>query len=337
MNPEIAQYEALGKELLRRCLAEEEPADMHQWLTQTLARLGGGDESAVLTWQDSFDYTDTLLARYEALALTPADERKVLDWPWQSWNQRIDKLEAGMLGVITAPDGQGKTIYAESISEHWARRRNRVVFVHYELNRALMMLRRLARHTSVAVLDLKSGTMNQEQKRTVAEVRPRLMAWDGYISYLHTPGWSMERTVAELRRLNAEGECDVVVLDYLEKAAASKRQLQLYGSNAYQREADNVEQLKTFSESTEIPVLMVAQMSKAGKSKSFEDMDRTGMRGAGEKSEKANLVVLLHRDRLDDGYSNTVDVLIDKQTMGTTGAFKQIMQPEFYRVGDIYA
>jgi len=336
MNPEVAQYEALAKETLRRCMAEEEPADIHHRMLDTLQRLGGGDESAIMTWPESFDLTEQILEHYEQIANTPICERKNLSWPWSSWNQLIDPLEEGMLGVITAPDGQGKTLYAESLAEHWASHKNKVVFVHYELNRRLMMLRRTARHASITARKLKSGQLTGEEKARIAEIRPCLMAWDGYITYLHTPGWSMEKTTAELRRLHAEGQCDVVILDYLEKAAASRRQLQMFGSNTWQREADNVEQLKNFAEITEVPVIMVAQMSKAGKGEKFEKVDRTDMRGAGEKSDKANLVILLKRDRTDDGYSNEVDVLVDKNTMGGTGAFKQVMQPEYYRVGDIF-
>jgi replicative DNA helicase len=335
MNPEITQYEALGKELLRRCLSEDEPADLHKWLTDTLARLGGGDDSAIMTWEQSFDLVDQMLKDYETMAKTPIGERRVLSWPWDTWNKLIDPLEPGMLAVVTAPDGIGKTIYAESIAEHWAEQKNHVVFVHYELNRKLMMLRRTARHTCITAREIKSGQLTNEQKAKIAAVRPRLLSWDGYITYLHTPGWSMERTTAELRKLNAEGKCDVVVLDYLEKVAASKRQLQMFGSNMFQREADNVEQLKNFAESTEIPVLEIAQMSKAGKNTSFEKVDRTAMRGAGEKSEKANLVVLLDRDRESDGYSKIVKCLVDKNTMGATGAFQQFMKPEFYDVQDI--
>jgi len=44
---------------------------------------------------------------------------------------------------------------------------------------------------------------------------------------------------------------------------------------------------------------------------------------------------LLKRDRIEDGYTNEVDVLVDKNTMGGTGTFKQLMQPEYFRVGDI--
>lgn len=337
MNPDLAQFEALAKEILRRCMAEDDPTDLRQWISETLARLGGDvSASAIMTWAESFDLVDTMVQDYETIAATPPAERKILEWPWQSWRKLIDPLEDGMLGVITAPDGQGKTIYAESIAEHWAEHKNRVVFVHYELNRKLMMLRRTARHTSILARAIKEGKLNAAQKQLITNVRPRLLSWDGYITYLHTPGWSMEKTTAELVRLREEGQCDVVVLDYLEKVAASRRQLQLFGSNIYQREADNVEQLKNYAESTGVPVLMVAQMSKSGKSTSFDKMDRTDMRGAGEKSDKANLVVLLSREKIPDGYSNTVDVLIDKNTMGGTGAFRQIMQPEYFRVGDIY-
>jgi replicative DNA helicase len=337
MNPEIAQYEALAKEILRRCMAEDSEEDLFKFVMDTMGRMGAGEEDAALTWTESFNLVERLLEEYETVANTPAGLRKVLEWPWSSWSKLIDPLEDGMLGVMTAPDGQGKTIYGESIAEYWAEHKNKVVFVHYELNRKLMMLRRTSRHASVSVRDLKSGRMAPEQKQRVGQIRQRLESWDGHITYLHTPGWSMEKTCAELRRLHNEGEIDVVVLDYLEKASASRRQLQMFGSNLYQREADNVEQLKTFSEITGVPVMMIAQMSKEGKGTSFDRVDRTSMRGAGEKSDKANLVIMLKRERVTEGYSNEVEVLVDKNTMGSTGAFKQIMQPEYFRVGDIPA
>ncbi|KKQ62535.1 MAG: hypothetical protein US85_C0025G0003 [Candidatus Shapirobacteria bacterium GW2011_GWF1_38_23] len=247
MNPEIVQYEVLAKELLRRCMAEDEPEELRRWLSEMLARMGAGEEDAILKWVDSFDFTSKIIEDYEKIANTPESLRRDLSWPWQSWNNIIDPLEDGMLGLVTAPDGAGKTIYAESIAEHWAAHKNRVVFVHYELNRKLMMLRRTSRHTGITPRDIKSGKLNLLQKQKIDEVKPRLLKWEGYISYLHTPGWTMERTITELRRLVNEDECDVVVLDYLEKASASKRQLQMFGTNIYQREADNVEQIKTFA------------------------------------------------------------------------------------------
>jgi replicative DNA helicase len=337
MNPEVVQYEVLAKELLQRVNAEEEPADMHDWLTRRLAALGTGNNDAALFWPESFDWYDALLAKREELAKLPPEQRHLIDWPWASWNRLIDPLAPGMLASITAPDGQGKTIVVECLAEHWASRAHKVVFVHYELNRALMLDRRMSRHTSLPVRALRSGTLTADQRKQVTEVRPRLLAWEGGITYLHTPGWTMEQTTTELRKLHAEGLCDVAVIDYLEKVAPSPRQMKMFGANVWQREADNVEQLKVFAESAEIPVAMVAQMNKAGKSTDFGRMDRSDMTGSADKSNKANLVVLLKRDRDPDGnYSNTVHVQVDKNTMGATGAFDQFMQPEYFRLADIY-
>jgi len=338
MTPETTQYMALAQELMRRCYAEEDGDMLRAWLGDQLARMGAADDAAVMTWPESFDFYEALMMKREQDAMMPPEERKTLDWPWLSWANLIDPLDAGMLAVVSAGDGMGKTIYAECIAEHWARKKNRVVFVHYELNRALMMDRRTARHTGIPRRVLKSGVMTPEQKQKVLQVRPRLLSWDGYITYLHTPGWTMEKTVQELRRLKSEGNCDVVALDYLEKTSASRRQLQMFGSNANQREADNVEQLKNFAESTETPVLMLAQMSKAGKAAKFDELDRTDMRGAGEKSEKANVVVLLHREKTTDGtgeYSPNVSVRVDKNTVGATGNFTQYMHPELFSVHDV--
>jgi replicative DNA helicase len=335
-TPELQTFLAFAQEIMRRVYAEEDQLQIHQWATEQLARLGGTvDNDAVMTWLESFDFYDELLAKRAADALLPPEDRKTIDWMWESWNRMLDPLEPGMLAVLSAGDGQGKTIYAECLAEHWARRKNHVVFVHYELNRALMLDRRAARHTGITRRELKSGKLTREQAKMVADMRPKLTAWDGHITYLHTPGWSMEKTVQELRRLKAEGQCDVVMLDYLEKNAPSRRQLQMFGNNSYQREADNVEQLKNFAEATETPVLMLAQMSKAGKSAAPELMDRTDMRGAGEKSEKANVVILLKREKIEGGYSNEVNVVVDKNTIGATGAFKQLMEPELFRVHDL--
>jgi len=337
MNVELVQYDVLARELIQRVTAEMEPSEIHEWLKRQVARLGGGDESAALAWVESFDWYDALLAKRDALALLPVSERRQVDWPWPSWNNLIDPLEPGMLASVAAPDGQGKTIVVECLAEHWASRRLKVVFVHYELNRALMMDRRTARHTSILVRTLKSGTMTHEQREAVRQVRPRLLAWEGEITYLHTPGWTMERTVQELSKLHADGRCDVVVIDYLEKAAPSARQVALYGQQVWMRQADDVERLKNFAESNEVPVVMVAQMKKSGKDETWQRMDRNDIGGSGAKSDKANLVVILKRDREEDGsYSHTVHVQVDKNTMGATGAFDQYMQPEYFRLADIY-
>ena len=330
-------YLVLAQELMRRVYADVPTDELNDWLHGQIIKLKGGNtESAIMSWVESFDRYEQILADREAKSKLPASERKELTWAWASWNRMIDPLEPGLLAVLAAGDGMGKTIYCETQAEHWAKQGHRVTFVHFELNRAVMLDRRAARHTGISRRELKGGPFSDDLKTRWLRARRQLEQFDGQVTYLHTPGWSMERLVAELSRQVEEGECDVVVIDYLEKAQASSAQLRLFGANQNQREAHDVEQVKIFAESTKTPTLMLAQMNKAGKATGISNLDRTAMRGAGEKSEKANIVVLLHREHDNEkGYAPLVDVRIDKNTLGPTGVFQQYMDGEHFRVFDL--
>ena len=138
--------------------------------------------------------------------------------------------------------------------------------------------------------------------------------------------------MGEVGSLVDEDICDAFVVDYLEKAAPSNRQLKAYGHNVFAREADNVEIVKRTAEGLERPALLLAQLNKMGKGQSFADLDRTAIRGAGEKTERANIVVLLHRESSDDPI---VKVRVDKNTMGPCGTFEQYMNGARFLVTDV--
>jgi replicative DNA helicase len=332
-TPGLEPYLVLGQELFRRVYSEDSPEEINSWLAAQIQRLAGAaTESARMSWEQSFDVYEQIMAKRREMAALPEHMRRVLPWPWSSWSNLLDPLEPGMLALIAAADGAGKTIYAECIAEHWARCGRNVVFVHFELNRAIMLDRRTARHTGIPRRTLKAGELTQAQEVERQRSNDAMKTWRGGITYVHTPGWTTEKMIGEVRALIAEGLCDVFVVDYLEKAAASPRQLKLFATNIYAREADDVEQIKSFSEQLEVPVTLLAQLNKLGKGQSFDNLDRTAIRGAGEKTEKANVVILLHRDSLE---SQDVSVRIDKNTIGPTGTFKQYMDTPRFSVADV--
>lgn len=332
-NPELEGYMILAQELMRRVYAEDSPEDIRSWLASQLQRLGGErNESARLLWDDSFALYEQIMAKRLANSELPECERKILTWPWPSWERIMDPLEPGLLAVLAAGDGMGKTIYAECIAEHWAQQGRAVAFIHFELNRALMLDRRMVRHAGIPRRILREGRLTMSDAAARQDADNRLRAFRGGITYVHTPGWTVERALAELGSLKNDGLCDVFVVDYLEKARPAPRQIKLYGTNVYAREADDVEQIKTFAEQQELPALLLAQLNKVGKGQAFDQLDRTAIRGAGEKTEKANVVILLHRENPE---SQTVRVRIDKNTIGPTGSFDQFMETSRFRVMDI--
>jgi len=331
-SPQLEAYMVLGQELFRRIYAEDSPDEIHSWLRAQVQKLGGDETGARLLWPDSFTLYEEIMAKRVAQAALPPGERKILTWPWSSWTRYIDPLDPGVLVVLSAPDGFGKTLYAENVAEHWARCGMNVVFVHFELNRALMLDRRTTRHSGIPRRALKAGDLTPQQEAERQRTNERLKQWPGSITYIHTPGWTMERVAGEVGTLVAEDLCDVFVIDYLEKAMPSNAQLKAYGTNVYAREADNVEIIKKTAEGLERPAFLLAQMSKLGKQQSFDNLDRTAVRGAGEKTEKANVVVLLYKDSSE---SQIVRVRIDKNTMGACGSFEQLMNGARFMVEDL--
>ena len=332
-DPRMAAYLVLGQELMRHAYSDDSPEEIQEWVHRQLDMLAGKvNENARMMWEESFEFYDKLMAKRAIDVEIPESERKVLTWPWVSWSSLIDPLEPGMLAVLAAGDGMGKTIAAECIAEHWAEHGHAVAFLHFELNRSLMLDRRTVRHTAIPRRILREGKLSMSDTATRMIADNRLKGFRGGITYVHTPGWTMERALIELGGMRAGGLCDVFVIDYLEKARPAPRQAKLYGTNVFAREADDVEQIKTFAEQHELPALLLAQLNKIGKGQAFDQLDRTAIRGAGEKTEKANVVIMLHRDNPE---SAEVKVRIDKNTIGPTGSFNQTMEASRFRIVDI--
>ncbi len=342
----VRNYVAMAQQLVSKAYGGESPDAIYMWLVEALRQMRNmpGGNRAWLEWEQSFALYQEILRERQSGAAAAAND---WTWPWSTWNRLIDPPEPGMLAVVSAGDGQGKTVYAECIAEHWARHGKHVVFVHFELNRKIMLDRRMCRHSNLERRVLLSP-LDGKLQAVVDRANERLAKWSGNIDYLHCPGWTMEQVCAELRMRINDGRCDAFVIDYLEKARPSQKQVKTFGNNRYAHEADNIEQLKDLSEETETRSVILEQFSKAGKQTSFEGLDRTGIRGAGEKTERANIVILLLREKVDDGeygphgetivepggYSREVKVRIDKNTMGKTGDFDQYLKAETFNVFD---
>ena len=334
-DPRHSYLEQTARELDRRVMALQAPEGIYDWLKNAIEKVAPADTSgSIMEWPASFDIYDREIERRIELSQLPEDQRKLFNWPWASWNSYIDPIEAGILVILAAPDGTGKTIVAENVAEYWARKGQHVVFVHFELSKIIMLDRRAARHTAIARRQLKlAGELTTKDLADLEAAKARLLNWPGEITYLHTPGKSIELVLRELGKLRAAGKCDIAVIDYLEKATPSPVQIKLFGGDKNQREANDVDLLKDFSEVQGIPLFMLSQFNKAGKAVSFKDLDRNAIRGAGEKSEKANAVILMQPDDVPD--STTVNLKLDKNTLGPKGSWKQYVDFPRFQIWDL--
>jgi replicative DNA helicase len=301
---------------------------------------------------------DTIPAHIAQIAQRKEENKAgvaAFDWPWASWNKMVRPLRPGMLGLLAAPDGMGKSAYLEMIAEHWAQRQHHTVLVHLEDTPDYKYDRRLARFSNVPFDNIEDGNTTPEQDKMIDEAYYAIEPWAAlHLHYYHAPGKSVTEIVRELELRQSEGLCDCVVLDYLDKLSTDKRQAGLWrGDGAtWERQADNMEILKIFAEGdanrAAVPVFSATQGNKQMQDSGTRT--RKDIQGSGQKSQKSQLVVILSREIVGDAglqspdgkviatpgeYSPVVDVRIDKQNRGKTGQFKQWIVGSRFKIVDM--
>ena len=299
----------------------------------------------------AWDTIPTHIQQLERRVEERKDGKAVFDWPWASWNQFVRPLKGGMMGLLSAPDGMGKTTFLEMIAEHWAKQQFHTVLVHLEDSPEYKYDRRLARHSTVPYADIEDGNLTAAQMENTKLAYYKIEPWAAlFLHYYHAPGKSAGEVVRELEARRAEGICDCVVLDYIDKFSTDTRQRDLYrgDSAVWERQADNSEKLKTFCERNNVPIFTATQGNKSMQNGGTQT--RQNIRGSGQKSEKSQLVVILSREIVGDAglhtqdgkliasageYSPIVNVRVDKQNRGKTGNIKQWLSGSQFKVVDM--
>ena len=165
----------------------------------------------------------------------------------------------------------------------------------------------------------------------------RISSWAGDIHYTHTPGWSADQLCREAEVYAHNGQCDILIIDYLSKCSPSSRQMKTYGVENTPRQTDDIETIKNFAERLQVRVVTADQLNKDGRETSFDKLRSEDVEGSGQKTARVNVVALLWRDKsAEEPEKYRVGVKIDKNTLGVENSFWQQLRPERYSVFDVH-
>lgn len=286
----------------------------------------------------------------ERIAMAKAGTVTGWPWPWPNWNRHVRQLRPGMVGLVAAMAGMGKSTVLDIVAEHWALATNKhIVIVHLEDSLDYKKDRQDARWAKVSLQHIEDGTLSTDERRRIALAHESIARHLPNVHYLEAAGMTMSEITAELTFRHEEGHCDAVVLDYLDKVHPSRSQVNLFGNNIWERQSHDLELLKTFAEKAKVPVLTANQ---GNKSMGDENKGkRGGIQGTGAKSHKPQLVMIMHREKAgsspikdDEGeiialpgeYSPVIEWTIEKQNRGRTGnLFNQFLIGERFDIVDI--
>jgi len=242
----------------------------------------------------------------------------------------FDRMTTGFqksdLILIAARPSMGKTAFAQNIVAHVVLEKNTpVLFFSLEMNRHAIMQRFIAAEAKVNLKDIRTGFFRRDRWQDLTTAAARFAEAPLYIN--DNPGMTVysvraiaRQLMSNLRRENKK--LGMVVIDYLQllRGGGGSRQ-----ENRQQEVSEISRSLKQLARELEVPVIALAQLSRASEDKTRQDNrpKLSDLRESGSLEQDADLVTLIHREGyykpMDPTLENKATLIIAKQRQGPTG------------------
>lgn len=207
----------------------------------------------------------------------------------------LDKLTAGWQNgdgyIISARPSVGKTAFALHVARAAARAGYHVVVYSLEMQGERLGDRWLLAATeNVDPLHLKNGQLNPSELRQVHEASAELASLPIHVD--DHPVTSMDRVRSSARLLQSKGQCDMVILDYLQLCNMKSDQK---NRNREQEVAQASRKAKLLAKELNIPVLILSQLRREADGRPDHRPELSDLRESGAIEQDADMVMMLYR------------------------------------------
>ena len=230
---------------------------------------------------------------------------------------KTNGMHPGDLIIVAARPGLGKTTLAMNIAEHVALdQQARVAVFSMEMQGAQIALRTIAHRCRVSLAKLRGGNLSDDEWAKVAATSGVLRT--DLIRLDESPSLSPMDIRARARRIAAEGELALIVVDYLQLMVIPG-----FRENRNGELSTVTRSLKALAKELRCPVIALSQLSRAG-DKEGRRPKLSDLRDSGGIESDADLVLFVHRDQpLEDEDaeqrpSNITEIIIGKQRQGAS-------------------
>ena len=244
----------------------------------------------------------------------------------------IDKITSGLheneLVIIAARPAMGKTAFALNIATNVAKTTNKAVAIfNLEMNAEQLVTRMFSSLGQVDGNRIRSGKLDNNDWAKLSEGISKLADTNIYID--DTPGVSIGDIRSKCRRLAASKEgLALVVIDYLQLVSGSNK----YIGNRQQEVSEISRSLKTMALELGVPVIALAQLSRAVEGRDDKRPLMSDLRESGSIEQDADIVAFLYRDdyynkeaRMDGNISIS-EFIIAKHRNGPTATIELLFK-----------
>lgn len=238
-------------------------------------------------------------------------------------DRKVHGLRGGNLVVIAGRPGMGKTTLAMNIAQNVAIRGGKTVAVFsLEMSVDELVLRIICAEARVEHSRFRTGYVTQSDWQRVVEVIKATAKAPLVID--DSPYLSATTLTSKVRNLHAERGVGLVVVDYLQLLTSGQGRHE----NRNLEVASMTRSLKQLAKELDIPVLLVAQLSRATERRGSDCRPRlSDLRESGAIEQDADMVAFIYRDEIYNSDTEEVGVaelIVGKHRNGETGTVRLV-------------
>jgi replicative DNA helicase len=235
--------------------------------------------------------------------------------------------------IIAARPSMGKTAFALSLARNAAiDHKIPVGIFSLEMSTMQLIIRMLCAEGRLNAHLVRTGKLPSEDGMKLSKNAHKLIEAPVYVD--DTPAQTVLEIRAKARRLKAEKNIGMIIIDYL--------QLMQGPSNAESREREISHisrSLKSLAKELNIPVVALAQMNRAVETRTDKRPQLSDLRESGSIEQDADVVVFLYRpeyygiktDQDGNSLEGVTEVIVGKQRNGPTGDVRLAFIKEYAR------
>jgi replicative DNA helicase len=239
----------------------------------------------------------------------------------------LDEMTAGFqpgeMIVVAARPSMGKTAFCLNVATHAAAEEGAGVAVFsLEMSKAALVQRMLCAEARVDSQKVRRGTLHDSDFTRLARSAGILQNCSIWID--DTPSLSLLEMRSKARRLKAEHDIGLVIVDYLQLMRSSGRV-----ENRVQEISEISRSLKALAKELDLPVLALSQLSRASEQRGGDRRPiLSDLRDSGAIEQDADVVLFIHRPEMYEGpvdkdgnsLEGKAEIIVGKHRNGPTGS-----------------
>jgi len=244
----------------------------------------------------------------------------------------LDQLTSGLqrseLAVLAARPSEGKSTLALNVARNAALEYDVPVGVFsLEMSKEQVAQRLLCSEARVDGHRLRTGYLSDDDWPKLSRALGRLSEAPIYID--DTPNLSIMELRARARRMKAEHDIGLLIVDYLQLMHTRGR-----AENRQQEISEITRSLKALARELSVPILALSQLSRAVEQRQDRRPQLSDLRESGAIEQDADLVAFIYRDpKRHEG--SEIEIIVAKQRNGPTDTVQMVFRRNYGRFDDI--